>query len=61
MCTYINFKMSIYAIPYYSSFDLSTVCIEMLIQPGKTILFVCINISLHTVDRPNYCNRGSHK
>ena len=27
--------MSIYGIPYYTNFDLSTVCIEMLIQPGK--------------------------
>ena len=37
MCTSINFKMSIYGISYYNSFDLSTVCIEMLIQPGKRV------------------------
>ena len=37
MCTSINFKMSIYGISYYNSFDLSTVCIEMLIQPGKIV------------------------
>ena len=33
---YINFKMPFYGIPYYNSFDLSTVCIEMLIQ-GKIV------------------------
>ena len=29
--------MPIYAIPHYNSFDLSTVCIVMLIQPGKIV------------------------
>ena len=29
--------MPVYGIPYYNSFDLSTVCIEMLIQPGKIV------------------------
>ena len=37
MCMYINFKMSFYGIPYYNSFDLSTVCTEMLIQPSKIL------------------------
>ena len=37
MCTYINFKMPINGIPYYSSLDLSPVCIEMLIQPCKIV------------------------
>ena len=43
--------MSIYGIPYYNSFYLSTVCIVMLIQPLFTILPGCINIIIHTVDR----------
>ena len=34
---HINFKMPIYGIQYYNNFDLSTVCIEMLIQPGKIV------------------------